>query len=95
MKLADRIFKSWREYDSATDELYEKLLEIFGPGLDWTSITFDEYDSSFEAYEFKPFDLQPTEVQLAAVYALGFDRFWLHPTADAVKDYERYFGKKK
>jgi len=63
MSLADRIFKAQADLWQAEEVLYEKLREILGD-VDWTRIELDPSDLSFEAYEFTPYDIQPSPAGL-------------------------------
>jgi hypothetical protein len=85
--LANRIFNAKKSMEKGEDELVS-VLESIGI-LDLHRLEFDEYDSSFEAYVVTPFDVQPTPEQLTQVWALGFDRFWLHKGDDRVLGPER------
>lgn len=77
MNIADQIFKAQDDLWQSEEILYYKLREILGV-IDWSRIELDPSDLSFEAYEFTPFDIQPTKEQLRQIGELGFEQFWIH-----------------
>jgi len=64
------------------------LSSIFGRDVTFTRATFDDYDDSFELFQFEPYNLDPTADQLALVGKLGFAQFWLHRGPVRVYDNE-------
>jgi len=94
--LANRIFDAKKGLEKGEEELVEALDRI---GIrDLHHLEFDEYDSSFEAYVVTPFDVVLTPEQLAKIWALGFERFWIHKGDKRVhgperEQNERYFWR--
>lgn len=86
--LADRIYNNQQEASKLEDEIYASLETAFG-STECGRLTYDYYDRSFEAYQFEPFDMQPTVEQLAKIWALGFERFWIHKGDKRVDGPER------
>jgi hypothetical protein len=96
--LAQRIFDAKKGLEKGEEELVEALEGI---GItDLRRLEFDEYDDSFEAYVVTPFDVVLTPEKLAQIWALGFDRFWIHKGDQRVlgperEKNERYFWRGK
>lgn len=92
MIIADRIFKAQADLRQAEELLYEKLREILGE-VDWVRVELDPSDLSFEAYEFTPYDIQPSKDQLGQIGDLGFVQFWIHSIDRRLTDRstERHF----
>ena len=95
--LADRLYDNQQETSKLEDEIYAALETAFG-STECGRLTYDYYDRSFEAYQFEPYDMQPTPEQLEQIWALGFSRFWIHKGEKRVDgparaDSERYFWR--
>lgn len=94
--LADRLYDNQQQTSKLEDELYAALETALG-STECGRLTYDYYDRSFEAYQFEPFDMQPTTEQLAQIWALGFNSFWIHKGDKRVlgPKNERYFWRGK
>jgi hypothetical protein len=92
MTLADRLYIAKSALSTAEDELTDSLGSILG-NINYQTATYDEYDHSFELFCFTPYDIQPTMDQLTQIWALGFERFWIHKGDKPLLDRsgERYF----
>jgi hypothetical protein len=95
MDLATRMFKTKAEADQLEDDFFEAIQKII-PKADWSTMSLDSYDGSFEIYGFSPFDAEFTDDQLGQIWELGFSRFWLHPgdSRNFQNPNERYFYRK-
>ena len=95
--LADRLYDNQQQASKLEDKMYAMLETVFG-STECGRLSYDYYDRSFEAYQFEPFDMQPNPEQLAKIWALGFERFWIHKGDKRVhgperEQNERYFWR--